>query len=77
MKRTQIYIDDDTFSYLKKESKTSHKSISEIIRSSIKDKYEYRSDILLKRLNSIFGIWANNNFDVDKYIRDIRKDRTI
>jgi predicted CopG family antitoxin len=77
MKRTQIYIDDDIFSFLEKESKTIHKSISEIIRQSIKDKYQYQSKVLLKRLNSIYGIWKNKNFDTDQYINNIRKDRTI
>lgn len=77
MKRTQIYIDDDIFSFLKKESRTIHRSISEIIRESIKEKYQYKSNMLLKRLNTIYGIWKNKNFDTDQYIRNMRKDRTI
>jgi len=32
MKRTQIYIDDEMFSFLEKESKLKNKSISELIR---------------------------------------------
>jgi hypothetical protein len=31
MKRTQIYIDEDTFERLEKESKIKHKTISELI----------------------------------------------
>ncbi len=77
MKRTQIYLDEDSISYLNKESQTTHKSISEIIRASIKDKYKCKTNILLKRLNSIYGIWANKRFDVEQYVRDIRKDRTL
>jgi len=77
MKRTQIYIDDDIFSFLEKESKTIHRSISEIIRESIKEKYQYKSNVLLKRLSTIYGIWKNKNLDTNKYIRNIRKDRTL
>jgi len=77
MKRTQIYIDDEIFSFLEKESKTSHRSISEIIRESIKDKYQYKSSVLLKRLNNVFGISKDRKIDVDTYIRNIRKDRIV
>ncbi len=75
MKRTQIYIDDDIFSFLEKESKTVHRSISEIIRESIKEKYQYQSNVLIKRMNAVFGIWKKKNLDVNKYIRTMRKDR--
>jgi predicted CopG family antitoxin len=77
MKRTQIYIDDDIFLFLKKESKTGHRSISEIIRESIRDKYRYKSDVLLKRIDTVYGIWKNRKIDTDKYVRTIRKDRIL
>ena len=77
MKRTQIYIDDDIFSFLENESKTMHRSISEIIRESIKEKYQYKSNVLLKRLDSVYGIWKKRDFDAHKYIRNLRKDRAL
>jgi len=77
MKRTQIYIEDNIFSFLEKESKIVHRSISEIIRESIKEKYQHKHNVLLKRLNSVYGIWKNKNMDVDKYIKNLRKDRTL
>lgn len=77
MKRTQIYIDEDVFSFLEKESKTARRSISEIIRESIKEKYRYKSNGLMKRLHSVFGMWSTRDIDVNKYIKSIRRDRTV
>ena len=28
-----------------------------------------------KKDNKLFGLWLDRDFDVDKYIRDIRKER--
>ncbi len=65
------------FSFLEKESKAEHRSISEIIRESIKEKFQYKTNILLDRLDSIFGIWKNKNIDTVQYLRNIRKDREL
>ena len=77
MKRTQIYIEDEIFSLLEKESSSEHKSISELIRDSIREKYKFKSRSLSKKLNTVFGIWSDRKFDTDEYIRNIRKDRKI
>ncbi len=77
MKRTQIFIDDDIFSFLKKESKTAHRSVCEIIRESIKEKYQHQTNLLLKRLDTIYGIWGKRNINAVNYIKNIRKDRTL
>ncbi len=75
MKRTQIYLDEELFDMLEIESREGHKSISELIRDSIYEKYGYRSIVIKKRLESVFGLWKNRKFDTDKYIRELRKDR--
>ena len=77
MKRTQIYIEDDIFSILENESKTARRSISDLIRESIREKYLTDNKITLKRINSVYGIWKNRKIDVDSYIRDMRKDRQV
>ena len=77
MKRTQIYLDEKTFSILEKESKITNKSISELIRESINLKYHHNTIKILKHLNTVFGIWADKKIDVNKYIRNLRKDRKI
>jgi len=77
MKRTQIYIDDEMFSFLEKESKLKNKSISELIRESIRGNYIYNSNVMVKRLNDVFGQWSDRLVDVNTYIRDMRKDRKL
>ncbi|MFH0925391.1 MAG: ribbon-helix-helix protein, CopG family [bacterium] len=77
MKRTQIYLDETIFDFLKKESKVEHKSISEIIRESIKKRMDNRRDDIIRRMESVFGIWKNRELDVNEYITNLRKDRKL
>ncbi|MBN2545167.1 MAG: hypothetical protein JXB50_05170 [Spirochaetes bacterium] len=77
MKRTQIYLDEEIFEFLVSESRNKHKTMSDIIRESIKDKIRNNNKNLLKYLNKVAGIWKNNEFNVDNYINNIRKDRLI
>ena len=75
MKRTQIYIDDNTYKYLRKESETRHVTVSEVIRQSIRERMNKKTQKALKAADRAFGLWRNRDFDVEKHIRDIRKDR--
>jgi hypothetical protein len=77
MKRTQIYLDDDTYVYLKKESELKHLSISEVIRAGIREKMNRRVQKILKATDKVSGIWADRSFDVERHIRSLRKDRKI
>ena len=77
MKRTQIYIDESTYRILEKESKITGKSMSELIRESIRDRVHRRVDEILRRTEDVYGIWKDREFDVEEYIRDLRKDRTL
>lgn len=77
MKRTQIYIDENTYKLLKKESKITGKTISELIRESIKGKMNQRVNEILKRTEDVYGIWKDRKFDTQEYIRDLRRDRNL
>lgn len=77
MKRTQIYIDENTYKLLKKESKITGKTISELIRESIKGKMNRRVDEILRRTEDVYGIWKDREFDTQEYIRDLRRDRNL
>ena len=77
MKRTQIYIDENTYKLLKKESKITGKTISELIRESIKGKMNQRVDEILRRTDDAYGIWKDRDFDTQEYIRDLRRDRNL
>ncbi|MEW6701153.1 MAG: CopG family transcriptional regulator [Bacteroidota bacterium] len=73
MKRTQIYIDDELHRILIMESKHKRKRMSNLIREALREKY-MNQEKRLHRLDSIVGIWKDRSFNVDKFIRDLRKD---
>ena len=77
MKRTQIYIDEGTLLHLQNESEIEHKTISVLIRESIKDKIHHKKYNIIKKMDIIFGLWEDRTDDVDDYIRNVRRDRTI
>jgi hypothetical protein len=77
MRRTQIYIDDSIYTFLKSEGMKKKKTISDIIRETIREKMERKVDTLLKTTEEAFGLWRDKKFDVDAYVRKSRKDRQI
>jgi hypothetical protein len=76
MKRTQIYLDEDTVSFLEKESGLLHRSMSDIIRESIREKQRFDANLAIRRMKAISGIWKSRHFDTDEYVRNLRKDRS-
>ena len=77
MKRTQIYIDEDTFGFLEKESKIEKKSISEIIRENIKVKMKNRNNEIIKKMKSVYGVQQDKKVNDDECVRKMRKDRIL
>ena len=77
MKRTQIYFDDETYSYLKEESELRHVTMSELIRASIQDQKKKRVNEVLQATDRVFGIWKDREGDVNEQIRSLRKDREL
>ena len=74
MKRTQIYLSDDLYFEIKKRSKKSKKSISEIIRKTLRENLmPNKKEEILSSINEAFGLWKNKEFDTEEYIRSIRK----
>ena len=75
MKRTQIYLDEDIFQVLKQESHLRKKNISSLIRDTLREKF-----IKKKHTNAVeesAGIWKDRNFDVEEYIRNLRKGNRL
>ena len=77
MRRTQIYIDEKFYRLLKKESKTTGKTMSELIRESIKNRMNRRVEEILRRTEAVYGIWKDRKFDAEEYIRELRRDRNL
>lgn len=59
MKRTQIYIDEKTYSHLEKESRIKGVSVSAIIRESVKNKLSKRVERILKSTEKVCGLWKD------------------
>lgn len=77
MKRTQIYLDEEIYSFLRKESSITGKTISEIIRDTLKERLNRDLGKLIKSAEEVSGIWSDREFDTNQYIRNLRKDRII
>jgi len=77
MRRTQIYIDESTYKTLKKESEISGKTISEIIRESLREKINKKIDNILRRTKDVYGIWKDRELEVKRFVRDLRRDRKL
>lgn len=77
MRRTQIYLDDETFLYLKKESERTGKTMSEIIRTKVRDKKDRDVQRILHSEDDVFGMWKDRGFSVDQYMEEVRKDRML
>jgi predicted CopG family antitoxin len=77
MKRTQIYMDEETYGNLRRESKIKGISISEIIRESVQKKLSGKVERRLRVTDSVSGLWKDRRFDVDEFIRAAHKDRRI
>ena len=77
MKRTQIYIDNAVFSALQKESELEKRTISDIIRESLKNSMEQKINRMLHSAEGAFGIQKNTRKKPGEIIRELRKDRNI
>ena len=73
MERTQIYIDEETYGNLKRESRLKGISVSEIIRESVQKKLSGRGERMIRATDSVSGLWKDRRFHVDEFIRVARK----
>ncbi len=77
MKRTQLYLNEDTHSILTALSKQKKKTISYLVREALAEKYGKKEKIdKLDLSKKISGIWKNRKDMVnsERYLRKLRKD---
>ena len=77
MKRTQIYLDEEIYKYLKEESEKTGKTISELIREKLKKEIHCNTKNLLKSIKEVAGLWSYQTNNVDEFIRELRKGKRI
>lgn len=78
MHRTQLYIDEDIFSQIQIIAKSSNISISEFIRTAVKNELEKESS---QNMHDFFEklepLDSFKNIDSGKYVDNIRKNSRI
>ncbi len=78
MHRTQIYINDEDWNYLKELAAKSEKSVSDLIRAAIKKVYFGPKKLdFIKALDNVSGIWANYDIEPNTYLRNLRKGNRL
>ena len=77
MRRTQIYLDETLYDYLRHESETKKKTISDIIRENIRSSMPGNTDRIIQSASKVYGVWKDKEMDVDAYVRTGRRDRKI
>lgn len=77
MHRTQIYLDDEIFRFLNSESKSTRLPFSEIIRMSIRQKIKNDVETMILKMERATGSWADESITPEKYIRNLRMDRSV
>ena len=75
MRRTQIYLDETLYDYLRHESETKKKTISDIIRENIRSSMPGNAEKIIRSASKVYGIWKDRELDVDTYVRNSRRDR--
>lgn len=77
MHRTQILLEDDQYERLKAESVRTGRSIGELVRAAVADKYHDRQrEALLRALRASRGIADESDFDGldgEEYVEQIRR----
>lgn len=78
MHRTQLYIEEDVFSQIQKIAKSSNISISEFIRTAVKNELKKESS---QNMNVFFEeltpLESFENIDSSKYVNNIRSKSRI
>jgi metal-responsive CopG/Arc/MetJ family transcriptional regulator len=77
MHRTQIYLDDDLYVSLEKESARRSLSISELIRVAVRKDLAADETTFMARMKKAVGAWKDVSETPDAYVRRMRKDRTV
>ncbi len=79
MRRTQIYLDEKLYYFLKEESKKTGKTISEIIRNRLRNSFKEnnRKEMLIRALNEAFGAWREKDIDPESFVRELRRGKRI
>ncbi len=73
MHRTQITLTDTQYARLREESANSGRSLAELVRRALDERYEAVSNAeRLRLLDSAFGAWGNRDEDGAAFVERVR-----
>ena len=79
MRRTQLYLEEDTWQALHVHSRQSGLSISELVRQAVRERYLNAAVQRKEAMQALVGIWRDRPdlADPERYIRRLRKGRRL
>lgn len=79
MRRTQLYLNEDLWKSLHIHSRQRRKSISELVREAIREKYGIPSANRRQAMMAIVGMWKGRKDlpDTEEYVRQLRKGKRL
>jgi hypothetical protein len=79
MRRTQLYLQESIWKSLHLRSKREGKTISELVRQAVKDKYGKSSEDRRAAMLGVVGLWKDRQgiADSTSYVRKLRKGKRL
>jgi len=75
VRRTQVYLDDDLWKYLHAQAEVKDTTVSDVVRSTLREKYDQDRERRREAFEAVIGLWADRTDlpDTEEYIRKLRK----
>ena len=79
MRRTQLYLDEDLWQALHVQSRETRKTISELVREAVRERYLSTADSRKEAMSAFAGMWKDRpEFDdSEAYVRSLRQGRRL
>ena len=79
MKRTQLYLHEDTWETLHIESRQRGTSISELVRQAVRKRYGSSTARRLEAMQALVGLWKDRKDlrDSQSYVRRLRRGKRL
>jgi plasmid stability protein len=79
MKRTQLYLNEDIWKALHIRARQQGKSISELVRQAVRDKYGSSPSSRKQAMQALVGMWKDRKDlpDSTAYVRRLRKGKRL
>jgi hypothetical protein len=79
MKRTQLYMEEDVWKVLEMNAREQRRSISDLVRQAVREKYLANPARKSELLKGIVGLWKDRADlgDTETYVRKLRKGERV